>query len=443
MRLTATQLVDGFGHENVFVRDQILRYFKHKPDVPVELTHRAIHWIDQHGWTDLAIWPHAITKCLLDEEAMLWTLEQIPALREAEPESTLSSHLASWIAEGPIELLRKHRSKIASSPWLNDGFFPNRQAPIELIDERLHIWDQPPEACWDQLVAHCQAVSDVESFGEANIPWAKRLLEPIASAGDVFADRVMDWFRKESQTQGGWHEWMTGMMLILSGKLRLEDASPYLIQAFEADSDWCSESASNALSNIGTPESHRYIADQYLSLPWHARLYLSSVLENISCDEAVDNIIPLLEDEGEDGLRVNLAIAAISQFDDAAIEFAESVFEENPEDPERRELIGRLFALVSIADIDHPDKSDWQEMLEQDDKRMREHLSSDIFKMLLEGVKQEQLELNGKKHRVDSGVEQVPVPKASNRRIGRNDPCPCGSGKKYKKCCIRADSLIK
>ncbi|MGH8679785.1 MAG: SEC-C metal-binding domain-containing protein, partial [Burkholderiales bacterium] len=24
-------------------------------------------------------------------------------------------------------------------------------------------------------------------------------------------------------------------------------------------------------------------------------------------------------------------------------------------------------------------------------------------------------------------------------KIGRNDPCPCGSGKKYKKCCLRAD----
>lgn len=21
-------------------------------------------------------------------------------------------------------------------------------------------------------------------------------------------------------------------------------------------------------------------------------------------------------------------------------------------------------------------------------------------------------------------------------RVGRNDPCPCGSGKKYKKCCL-------
>lgn len=23
----------------------------------------------------------------------------------------------------------------------------------------------------------------------------------------------------------------------------------------------------------------------------------------------------------------------------------------------------------------------------------------------------------------------------ASRKIGRNDPCPCGSGKKYKKCC--------
>ena len=25
----------------------------------------------------------------------------------------------------------------------------------------------------------------------------------------------------------------------------------------------------------------------------------------------------------------------------------------------------------------------------------------------------------------------------SVQRVGRNDPCPCGSGKKYKKCCLR------
>ncbi|MBW2342338.1 MAG: SEC-C domain-containing protein [Deltaproteobacteria bacterium] len=27
--------------------------------------------------------------------------------------------------------------------------------------------------------------------------------------------------------------------------------------------------------------------------------------------------------------------------------------------------------------------------------------------------------------------------KVAGKKIGRNDPCPCGSGKKYKKCCGR------
>ena len=26
---------------------------------------------------------------------------------------------------------------------------------------------------------------------------------------------------------------------------------------------------------------------------------------------------------------------------------------------------------------------------------------------------------------------------AEHRKVGRNDPCPCGSGKKYKKCCLQ------
>ena len=31
------------------------------------------------------------------------------------------------------------------------------------------------------------------------------------------------------------------------------------------------------------------------------------------------------------------------------------------------------------------------------------------------------------------GAKQKPV--VSGQKVGRNEPCPCGSGKKYKKCC--------
>ena len=37
----------------------------------------------------------------------------------------------------------------------------------------------------------------------------------------------------------------------------------------------------------------------------------------------------------------------------------------------------------------------------------------------------------------DKTVKQQPVRKA--KKVGPNDPCPCGSGKKYKKCCRDKD----
>ena len=33
---------------------------------------------------------------------------------------------------------------------------------------------------------------------------------------------------------------------------------------------------------------------------------------------------------------------------------------------------------------------------------------------------------------------QFPVKRAAPK-VGRNDPCPCGNGRKYKKCCGKSD----
>ena len=33
----------------------------------------------------------------------------------------------------------------------------------------------------------------------------------------------------------------------------------------------------------------------------------------------------------------------------------------------------------------------------------------------------------------------VPFDARKKGKVGRNDPCPCGSGKKYKKCCMLKD----
>jgi SEC-C motif len=40
------------------------------------------------------------------------------------------------------------------------------------------------------------------------------------------------------------------------------------------------------------------------------------------------------------------------------------------------------------------------------------------------------------------GLSDEPLP-AFSRKVGRNDPCQCGSGKKYKKCCLDADEAAR
>jgi preprotein translocase subunit SecA len=42
--------------------------------------------------------------------------------------------------------------------------------------------------------------------------------------------------------------------------------------------------------------------------------------------------------------------------------------------------------------------------------------------------------------RINVEAQRAPQPaRTTGARVGRNDPCPCGSGKKYKHCCMRKD----
>ena len=53
-----------------------------------------------------------------------------------------------------------------------------------------------------------------------------------------------------------------------------------------------------------------------------------------------------------------------------------------------------------------------------------------------EEVKREQVaKVTGASGAGDGSEKGRTVRKAAGDKVGPNDPCPCGSGKKYKKCC--------
>lgn len=61
-------------------------------------------------------------------------------------------------------------------------------------------------------------------------------------------------------------------------------------------------------------------------------------------------------------------------------------------------------------------------------------------KMLEDGVdvrneKEVENWIKKNQHKIGGDIPKVETYRREKPKIGRNDPCPCGSGKKYKKCC--------
>ena len=59
-----------------------------------------------------------------------------------------------------------------------------------------------------------------------------------------------------------------------------------------------------------------------------------------------------------------------------------------------------------------------------------------LFEILLEKVKADVIKFLLNMNLVFTNeAEQKKQPSGTNQKIGRNDKCPCGSGKKFKHCC--------
>ena len=76
--------------------------------------------------------------------------------------------------------------------------------------------------------------------------------------------------------------------------------------------------------------------------------------------------------------------------------------------------------LVQRVEDEHKGKNDAQKWTD---------LATTVIRMVLQGESSTKV-----KYR-DTNIQPVNPPLRRNARVGRNDPCPCGSGRKYKRCC--------
>lgn len=62
---------------------------------------------------------------------------------------------------------------------------------------------------------------------------------------------------------------------------------------------------------------------------------------------------------------------------------------------------------------------------------------------MFEKTKEDKLEEEKRLKELEAKFNKITQNDRTDEKIGRNDPCPCGSGKKYKKCCLKKDNVYK
>jgi preprotein translocase subunit SecA len=76
-----------------------------------------------------------------------------------------------------------------------------------------------------------------------------------------------------------------------------------------------------------------------------------------------------------------------------------------------------------IATQDSDDVREAREIKRSEDRSLKTSRASDVI-----------VNQNNNNQNTQDQPKETPVPVRAEQKVGRNDNCPCGSGKKYKKC---------
>ena len=114
------------------------------------------------------------------------------------------------------------------------------------------------------------------------------------------------------------------------------------------------------------------------------------------------------------------------------VEKKSEIYSKSPKNEKIDTAMNELFTKVEIDQAEKSNAIRYYNYLKKFDINFetKEQVKADIIPLKILPEKYDSWEDNNKNDQLKKRV---------GKKIGRNDPCPCGSGKKYKKCCLERD----
>lgn len=432
--------IAGIGHENFIVRSKALAVIAAEREPDASAAMLAIRQIETHGWRDAFEFPHLIRSLSHTAESVQWLADWLVESAPATDQKNQQFHLSGWLCDAPVEWLLPQIDRFVETlkaewPPLTGGI---RSNPVTFANPRVsfaHAVDRLEAAQWsgeklrEELEALLERCVAAPEFPHAEVRRMGVICEALAARGEfteAAAGAWLDLADPEPDREVGVPDYRAGAALMILHHGKLRPPVERIVRLFELDWDWLNELVEDAIVAGGNQDTLRDLLRHFPGQPWHARLFLSPVLERLRFDGFEQDVIELLRHEESGDIRVRIARALALYGSDNAVAVSREIIAEHPADPERQGILD----LICVDEI----------LTGRESQAARRHIQGMLRQYQQRNIRFANLERlmenasRSPKENISQPISIIPA--APRLPAGRNDPCPCGSGKKFKKCCL-------
>jgi hypothetical protein len=412
--LLPPKVIPFLMHDNVAVRTLALHYLSDAHDPSPATADDLWKAIDRHGPGKFDRFCGALSTLPQTESSLDRTLKALAGEQDENRRALLERTLARL----HYGLLLRYRDLIEDSPHVSDDLRNH-------VQKRIVLATVPPMELWERLmeIGLRDDRPDQEEVG--------RIIEALARSPE-FAGWAINTLNDPAID-----DWREVFCVELLGRMRHRPAAGLIIEKFkvaEAD-DMIASQAVDALSRIGSVEVVQQLKQQYGSMQVFTRAMAADILGRIKLNQSEAALIALLPGESDSVARTSLAagLCALATTDAAALDRLGTMVASGDWDRELLDLdqdVAGLFGMVGRT-IPKPAARPTNLFASASPSRELSWDDQDDDELVLPP-----------RYTAPAEQESAPPPAAAPKpirrdvpKVGRNDPCPCGSGKKYKKCC--------
>ncbi|WP_404328674.1 YecA family protein [Mesobacillus maritimus] len=372
--------------DDVLIQEAVLHAIHDYPYLPEEhinvLLKEAFHKKEKQLSILVYIANHS-----LNEEAIQTLIEHIPGMDKS------NTHLA-------INLLNQMEPDIALKykPALENYVNADKWSLYELLVNGTE------EEIYSEYGTLVNVLEQADSFQHDVFIKAKQVAACIVKNGWVTENEIEAVIQGELKEP--WFSFNGILNVYMIGLLKLERFIPTLASLLDRDDDVLLDEVSVALIRFQSDEVVEKVRP-YLQKD-ESIIFAASVVENIKTDLAVEALRVAYQQTEEEDSQDLLFEALCHQFSEKALpEISQHMEKENFSS--LVDIEQTVYSYYSIVGLEHPDLEEWRKAAMERELEFQRDSEQETL------------------------LQDVPV--RNETKVGRNDPCPCGSGKKYKKCC--------